>query len=103
MKEGGDGVSPSCRICCSTSSCFQAFLIAFASDFLPSAYHGYVHSSSLHGYVNSTLAYTSRDFVLQSNTPRRWDPAPASPGSSFLRLGFCLSLPLPQQTFCLAE
>lgn len=29
--------------------------------------------------------------------------APASAGSSFLRPGFCLSLPLPQQTFCLAE
>lgn len=42
--EGGwDGLSPSCRICCSTSPCFQAFLIAFTSDFLPHAYYRYIH------------------------------------------------------------
>lgn len=67
----GDGVSPSCRTCCSTSPCSQAFLIAFTSDFLPQVYCKYVHDSSLHGSVNFTLAYAPWDFVLQSNTTCR--------------------------------
>lgn len=64
MKEGRDGVSPSCRMCCSTAPCFQAFLTAFTSVFLPRAYYRYIHGSSLH--MNSTLMHTPRDSVLQS-------------------------------------
>ncbi|NXQ94870.1 ANO7 protein, partial [Sagittarius serpentarius] len=50
----------------------NAFLIAFASDFLPRVYYEYVHDSSLRGYVNFTLAYAPWDFALQNHTTCRY-------------------------------
>lgn len=91
---GWGGLSLSCRICCSTSPCFQAFLTAFTSDFLPHAHYGYIHNSSLHGNVN--LGHTPRDFVLHNNTHTGGSLplpqlGPPSLGSEFAFLCLCHS------------
>lgn len=42
---------------------FQAFLIAFTSDFLPRLLYQYKFDNDLNGYVNFTLAYAPLNYT----------------------------------------
>lgn len=45
---------------------FQAFLIAFTSEFLPRQLYQYQYNDQLHGYVNFTLAWAPVNATKQS-------------------------------------
>jgi len=70
---------------------FQAFLIAFTSEFIPRLLYRYVEGDgTLAGYVNFTLAHAPPNAGDLSDLLGQWRKRPAKPRCPELRTSFWL-------------